>query len=101
MLKTLESQIHFVKEIQSVDTSGVEPLQCIRDESTEAVKENMIGMDRVKDALAKEKVVGRSRRIQRFKTEKNSHPDGNAWDGNALGYAAKTKGRYFVVESGT
>src|SRR3954454_3409908 len=33
MLKTLHSQLHFVRDIQSVDTEGVEPLQSIRDET--------------------------------------------------------------------
>ena len=100
MLETLESQIHFVKEIQRVDASGVEPLQSIRDESPEAVKENTVGLDRLKEAMSKERVVGRRRRIQRVQTEKNDRPDGDAWDGNALGYAPKTKGRFFVVDSG-
>ena len=101
MLKTLESQIHFVKEIQRVDASGLQPLQCIRDESPEAVRESMVGLDQLKEALSKERVIGRHRRIQRIPAEKNSHPDGDAWDGNALGYASKTKGRFFVVQSGS
>ncbi|RJE21531.1 hypothetical protein PHISCL_06135 [Aspergillus sclerotialis] len=100
MLDTLESQIHFVKQVQSVDASNVEPLQCIRDESPEAVKENTIGLDRLKDAMSKEKVFGRRKRIQRIESEKNDRPDGDAWDGNALGYASKIKGRYFVVDTG-
>ncbi|KAE8376434.1 hypothetical protein BDV26DRAFT_265547 [Aspergillus bertholletiae] len=100
MLETLESQIHFVQEIQRADVTGVEPLQSIRDESAEALKENTIGLDQLKDALAKERVVGRNKRIKRVETERNNRPDGDAWDGNALGYASKTKGRFFVVETG-
>ncbi|KAJ6072767.1 hypothetical protein N7467_010852 [Penicillium canescens] len=100
MLKTLESQIHFVKEIQLVDTTGVAPLPSIRDESSAAVEENTIGMERLKGALLKEQVSGRRRRIQRIPGEKNVRPDGTAWDGNALGSATKTKGKYFVVEIG-
>ncbi|KAJ5290857.1 DUF726 domain protein [Penicillium angulare] len=99
MLRTLESQIHFVKEMQQVDTTGVEPLRIIRDETPAAVKETTIGLDQLRDALAKEQVSGRQRRIKRIQTEKNNQPDGPAWDGNALGSASKTKGRYFVVES--
>ncbi|KAJ0422839.1 hypothetical protein BJY00DRAFT_300084 [Aspergillus carlsbadensis] len=95
MLDTLESQIHFVKEIQKVDTTGVEPLQSIRDESPEAVKENTIGLERLREAMAKERVVGRNKKIQRVKGERNERPDGDAWDGNALGYAGKTKGSAF------
>lgn len=99
MLQTLECQIQFVKEVQNVDASGVPPLPCIRDESPEAFRENMIGLDQLKDALSKERVQGRHRRIQRIPTERNAHPDGDAWDGNALGYASKTKGKFFVVET--
>lgn len=99
MLQTLESQIHFVQEIQKLDTTGVEPLRSIQDESPAAVKERTIGLDQLREALAKEQVSGRRRRIQRVQGEKNSRPDGEAWDGNALGSASKTKGPYFVVET--
>ncbi|KAL2827699.1 hypothetical protein BJY01DRAFT_241094 [Aspergillus pseudoustus] len=95
MLDTLESQIHFVKEIQKVDTTGVEPLQSIRDETAEAVKENTIGLERLREAMSKERVVGRNKKIQRVASERNERPDGDAWDGNALGYAGKTKGSAF------
>lgn len=100
MIDTLESQIHFVKEIQLVDTTGVVPLARIRDESSAAMEEAMIGIEHLREALAKEKVSGRRRSIQRIPGEKNSTPDGTAWDGNALGSATKTKGKYFVVEIG-
>ncbi|RAL17783.1 DUF726 domain protein [Aspergillus homomorphus CBS 101889] len=64
MLDMLESQIHFVKEIQRVDASDVEPLQSIRDETPEAVKENTIGLEQLREALSKERVVGRNKKIQ-------------------------------------
>ncbi|KAF9893660.1 hypothetical protein FE257_009828 [Aspergillus nanangensis] len=99
MLETLESQIHFVKEIQRVDATGVAPLQSIQDETSEGMKENTIGLEQLKEALAKERVVGRNKKIQRIENERNERPDGNVWDGNALGYAAKTKGKFFVVET--
>jgi Asp-tRNA(Asn)/Glu-tRNA(Gln) amidotransferase C subunit len=99
MLETLESQIHFVREIQKVDTTGVEPLQSIRDESPEAVKENTIGLERLKEAMSKERVVGRNKKIQRADSARNDRPDGDAWDGNALDYASKTKGKFFVVDT--
>ncbi|KAL2825133.1 hypothetical protein BDW59DRAFT_172444 [Aspergillus cavernicola] len=95
MLETLESQIHFVREIQQVDTTGVEPLQSIRDESLEAVKENTIGLEHLKEAMSKERVVGRNKKIQRVESETNDHPNGDAWDGNALGHASRTKGKFF------
>lgn len=100
MLETLESQIHFVKEIQLVDTTGVAPLGRIRDETPAAMEEEKIGIERLREALAKETVSGRRKRIQRVPGEKNDRPDGTAWDGNALGSATKTKGKYFAVEIG-
>lgn len=99
MLQTLESQIRFVKEMQQVDTAGVEPLRAIRDETPDAVTETTIGLDQLRDALAMERVSGRSKRIQRVHGEKNTRPDGDTWDNNALGSATKTKGKYFVVET--
>lgn len=100
MLKTLESQIHFVKKMERVDTTGVKPLRNIRDESPAAVKEMTIGIEQLKDAMAKERVIGRRRKIQRVQGERDDRPDGSTWDGNALGSASKTKGPYFVVETG-
>ncbi|PWY89582.1 DUF726-domain-containing protein [Aspergillus sclerotioniger CBS 115572] len=100
MLETLESQIHFVKQIQRVDTTGVKPLQSIRDESPAAVKENTIGLEQLREALSKERVVGRNKRIQRVESPRNDRPDGDTWDGNALAYASKTKGKFFIFGSG-
>lgn len=99
MLKTLKSQIHFVREIQRVDTTNVTALRSIRDESDEAVKESTIGVDQLRDVLAKERVVGRSRRIQRVQAEKNTKADSEEWDGNALVSASRTIGKYFVVQT--
>lgn len=96
MLKTLQSQLHFVKEIQSVDTTDVEPLQAIRDETEEAILENTIGVETLKEAFANEEVKGRNRRPRRrrdFKVEK----DAEEWD--VLGTASRTVGKYFVVKS--
>lgn len=103
MLRTLEAQIHFVKSIQDVDTKDILPLRAIRDESREAIKESTINLDTLKEALAKEQVVGRRRKIQRQTTtteEGASHVESDQWDGNALGSATKTAGKYFVVQSG-
>jgi hypothetical protein len=100
MLKTLESQIHFVKEIQRIDTAGIPPLRSIRDESAEAVQEVSIGLDNLKEAFSKEHTVGRSKKIERAHSEKNIPPDGDAWDGNALNTASKRIGKYFVVDLG-
>lgn len=101
MLKTLASQIHFVKEIQQVDTTGVTPLRSIRDETADAQKENTIDLALLKSALEREEFVGRTRRIRRKPAEKLEKPDGETWDGDALKAASKTMGRYFVVQTGS
>jgi hypothetical protein len=106
MLRTLESQLHFVREIQSVDTTGIEPLQAIRDETSEGIREITIGLDALKDALSQERVVGRHRRPRRRRreelvggegrNEKERNPEED-WD--VLGMAERKVGRYFVVDS--
>ncbi|CEO60458.1 DUF726 domain protein [Penicillium brasilianum] len=101
MLRTLGSQIHFVQEMQRVDTTGVEPLRSIRDESPAAMKEVTIGLERLKDALAKERVSGRRRRVQRVPGARNGRAEDAIWNGNALESASKKKGPYFVVETGS
>lgn len=101
MLQTLESQIHFVKEIQRVDTTDIPPLRSIRDETEEAMRENTIGLSALKPTLDRETRVGRTRRIQRQKADRLEHPDGETWDGDALRSANKKMGKYFVVQSGS
>ena len=99
MIKTLESQLHFVQAIQGVDTTSIEPLQSIRDETHEAEMENEISLQTLKEDLEKEVIVGMSRRIrsrQGVSTEEDEDTAG--WDSLAL--ASKKSGRYIVVEIG-
>ncbi|KAL9620616.1 MAG: hypothetical protein Q9160_004870 [Pyrenula sp. 1 TL-2023] len=96
MLDVLQAQIHFVKEIQKVDTTNVAPLVALRDESPAAIAENTIGLDDLKDAFAQEKPVGRNGRIKRQRTQKVPTPAAQTW--NPLEMASKTAGRYFVVQ---
>lgn len=97
MLDTLAAQLHFVGEIQQVDTTGVKPLRAIRDETLEAEEEQTIILDTLKDALAKEKVIGKHyKRIQR-NTDPVDAKDVEEWD--VFGSAERTVGQYFVVES--
>ena len=99
MIRTLESQLHFVRAIQRVDTDGVRPLQSIRDETAEAEQENEITLESLKDAFAKEETVpGRTRRIRRRKDVPVDTKGVEDWD--ALAQAPKKVGRYFVVETG-
>lgn len=98
MLKTLSSQLHFVREIQSVDTSGVEPLRSMRDETSEAEKEIEVTMDDLKEAFAKEERVGRSGRLRRRKDLPVDTEGAEEWD--VLAHASRRVGRFFVVENG-
>ena len=98
MLNTLRSQLHFVNEVQKVDTRGVEPLRSIRDETAEALKEDEITIESLQDAFAKEKVVGKHyRRIRRQPSDMDEKPSAEDWD--VLGQAERKINGYFVVET--
>ncbi|KAI9049832.1 hypothetical protein LZ554_005982 [Drepanopeziza brunnea f. sp. 'monogermtubi'] len=102
MLADLHSQLHFVQDIQSVDTEGVEPLQSIRDETDAGVRDVTIGLEQMKEALAKEDVVGRNRRPRRRRGEKVDTGDVENWDvlGTAGDKVQGPGGSYFVVRGG-
>ena len=97
MISTLSSQLHFVKEIQKVETTGVEPLQSLRDETAAGEQEAELGLEAMKDALALEEVRGKHhKRIRRRNAERVQKED--EWD--VLGTAEKKVGRFFVVDGG-
>lgn len=108
MLETLTSQLRFVRAMQSVNTAGVTPLQALRDETPDAAAENTVGLEdpAVSEFLAREQRVGRMRRIVRAAMPESGRgggtgqrPDGDVWDGNALGQASKTVEGFFVVQT--
>lgn len=98
MLNTLESQIHFVKEVQQVDTNGVEPLVAIRDETAEAIGEQMITLDTLRPYLDKEKKVGQNGTIRRQKPTEMIRDSG--WSPFEMGEGKETrkKGKFFFVK---
>ncbi|KAF5019184.1 hypothetical protein F66182_8812 [Fusarium sp. NRRL 66182] len=96
MINTLQSQLQFVRAVQRVDTSGVEPLRAIRDETPEARREVTIGLADLEEALGKEVRVGHYQRARRVREKVESEAE--RWD--ALSTAGRTAGRYFVVGSG-
>jgi Asp-tRNA(Asn)/Glu-tRNA(Gln) amidotransferase C subunit len=97
MLDTLAAQLHFVGKMQEVDTTGVEPLRAIRDETMAAEEEQTITVASLKEALAREKIIGtHHKRIQRETTPVNAR-DAEDWD--VLGSAERKAGKYFTVES--
>ncbi|KAL2406969.1 hypothetical protein ABEF95_001092 [Exophiala dermatitidis] len=67
MLRTLQQQLHFVKEIQKVDTTGVEPLVSLRDETQEARQRSEFTLESVQDFLKMEDKVGVNGTIRRRK----------------------------------
>ncbi|KAL2882473.1 hypothetical protein SGCOL_002213 [Colletotrichum sp. CLE4] len=97
MLRTLHSQLHFVRDVQSVDTTGVEPLRSIRDETTEGVAEATIGLQELQNALGKEIRFGHKKRPKRLRGEKFDNKGIEDW--NPLETASRTAGKYFVVQS--
>lgn len=97
MLSTLSSQLQFVKDIQKVDATGVEPLRSIRDETAAGEKEAKLGMEAMKDALAMEEIRGKHHKRIRRKHAPVQNIEGE-WA--VMGSATKRVGRYFVVEGG-
>lgn len=102
MLSTLSQQLHFVRSIQSVDTTGVEPLRSLRDETAQGEREAEVGLSEMKEALAGESVRGRwHRRIRRGREGREKVGGGEPEDGwEVLGQTGRRTGRYFVVEGG-
>ncbi|RYP54032.1 hypothetical protein DL768_001034 [Monosporascus sp. mg162] len=115
MLADLEAQLGFVRAVREVDTRGVAPLRAIRDETTAGAREQAVGLDALRDALAAEDVVGHARRPRRRRgvggfgsgSEDETGRGGGAGTGrrnevedwDVLGGASETAGPYFVVRS--
>ncbi|PSN63574.1 hypothetical protein BS50DRAFT_84140 [Corynespora cassiicola Philippines] len=96
MMDTLSAQLHFVGEVQRVDTSGVKPLSAIRDETMAAEKEQTIDLKALEDVLMGEKVIGKHyKRIQRVTPPESS----KAEDWDLFGSAKRRERNFFVVES--
>ena len=98
MLRTLQTQLHFVREIQKVDTTGVQPLVSIRDETAEAKTENTIGLEDMREHLNDEEQVGKHGRLRRI-PKKDDPVSRRAEDWDLFGMAeGKTTGRFFEVK---
>lgn len=98
MLETLESQIHFVKEVQKVNTDGVEPLVAIRDETAESIEEQTITLNKLQPYLDQEEKVGKNGTIRRRKPSEMVTNSG--WDPFDLGEGKESRriGKYFYVK---
>lgn len=98
MIKDLEAQLRFVQAVQKLDTEGVEPLQCVRDETEQGERENMITLESLREEFDKELVLGkRGRIIRRKDLPPVEEEDMGDWD--PLAQAPTKVGRYFVVET--
>ncbi|KAF2666861.1 hypothetical protein BT63DRAFT_320985 [Microthyrium microscopicum] len=97
LMQDLASQLHFVKEIQKVDTKGVEPLRAIRDETLQAEQEAELTVEKLQEAFDNEEVLGKyHKRIRRRKdipvVDEDTPPD---W--KPLDHAKRRQGDFFVV----
>lgn len=96
MIDVLQSQLHFVRDIQAVDTANLAPLRSIRDETAEGLREVAVGIEQVSAALSEEAMIGHSRRPRRQRKSENAKIDN--WD--ILSTASRKAGKYFIVKSG-
>ncbi|KAL8736426.1 MAG: hypothetical protein Q9166_000218 [cf. Caloplaca sp. 2 TL-2023] len=98
MQKDLQSQLKFVKAIQKIEIPDlVKPLQSIRDETEEGMREQEITAESLKDEFAKEEVVGIRGRIRRREGVMAVESKEEKWDPLVL--APRTVGRYVVVNT--
>lgn len=98
MKNDLQSQLKFVRVIQELDISdSVKPLQSIRDETENGMKEQEITAETLADEFAKEEVVGSRGRIRRKEGMKSLEGEEEKWDPLAL--APRTTGRYIAVNT--
>ena len=85
-----------------MDTESVEPLQSIRDETKEGIREATIGLKDVKDALDQEEFKGSNKRPRRRRGPAITEGEVDGWD--VFGTAGETievrGARFFVVRSG-
>ncbi|KAI1438644.1 hypothetical protein GGR50DRAFT_372301 [Xylaria sp. CBS 124048] len=65
LLATLSAQLHFARAVQAVDTTDIQPLRAIRDETSVGLREQTLGLAELRDALAEEDLVGHARRPRR------------------------------------
>lgn len=109
MLKTLQSQVHFVKEVQNINTKDVEPLVAIRDETHAAIQERTVTLQSLQPFLDAEEKVGINGTVRRKKDEgaldvefeNEVRRPGRQLDFDPFTLGARpedrTKGRFFFV----
>ena len=113
MLQDLRDQVHFIKEIQKVDTTGVQPLVAIRDETSEHIREKTVTRSSLAEFVALEEKKGKNGTIRRRKDTyqvTSFTPDSEPWQEDRLGWSqvdnpwdtgegaeARRMGKFFFV----
>lgn len=85
-----------------MDTTGVEPLRAIRDETTRGNEQITVRLEDLEEALSRETRFGYRKRPRRVKTADGAGSDvtRRAEDWDPLKTAQRTAaGKYFVVEN--
>lgn len=104
LLDTLHLQLHFLRDIQKVNTEGIDPLRSIRDETLEAEAHESIGLQtkEIQEALEKEEYKGRNKRPRRQPGNAIDTKGVEEWDvtGTATEKVEFGGGKYFIVRSG-
>lgn len=98
MLRTLHTQLHFVRDIQSVDTTGVSPLRAIRDETSAGVLESTVTLEKVQGILGRETKFGHRKRPRRLRDEERERSEEERLVEAAT--APRRERGYYLVESG-
>lgn len=83
-----------------MDTTGIEPLRAIRDESREAIEKETITLEDLKPYLDKEEKVGRNGKVRRRKdVDDHGGESAHTWDPFGMSATrSKKQGQYFVVK---
>ncbi|CCU74969.1 DUF726 domain-containing protein [Blumeria hordei DH14] len=97
---TLLTQLRFVQAIQRVDTSGVAPFVCLRNETDAGRRASTIGLADLKAALSHESYSGKCARPRRRQSQEP--PKMADWDvlGASLNVTEMNGEKYFTVKSG-
>jgi Asp-tRNA(Asn)/Glu-tRNA(Gln) amidotransferase C subunit len=97
LLNTLQEQLRFVRNVQKVDTTGVEPLRAIRDETAAAKAEATVNVEQLRSVLSNEVLIGHKKRPRRRKMSIDHVPEQhpNLAPRSAIG----SSGPYFTVRS--
>ena len=96
MIETLQSQLHFVRAVRNVNTTGIKPLYAIRDETEESMQAMRFGLKDLKEELDKEEIVGFARRIRKKSGTATAQEEETV---DVLKLAPNKIGRYVVVNT--